>query len=65
MQDDHLKIYIGRSKADQIGKGKQLVFGRCCIKGICPVEATQVYLEFRGKAAGYFFEHADKSPLTK
>ena len=60
-----VELVIRRSKADQMGKGRQLTLGKCSAKSICPVRATKAYLEYRGSEPGYFFQHADKSPLTK
>ena len=65
VQGARVELLIRRSKADQRGKGRQLVLGLCSNKSICPVRAVNTYLEYRGSEPGYFFQHADKSPLTK
>ena len=50
---------------DQTGKGKCRVLGQCGIEDIRPVRAAKVYTDHQGQEEGYFFQHADKSPLTK
>ena len=63
--DGKVQIFIRRSKADQKGKGIRVELGQCSIGDICPVKATQMYLEVRGSGTGYFFQHTDGSPLTR
>ena len=57
VQDGQLKINIRRSKADPLGKGRQLILGQCSIKHICPIQAVQEFMEIRGPNAGYFFQY--------
>nr|XP_020646057.1 uncharacterized protein LOC110077393 [Pogona vitticeps] len=65
VQEDQVIIRIRRSKADQLGRGSQLMMGRCSRESICPVKAVKEFVGFRGAEKGYFFQHADASPLTK
>ena len=62
---DQIIIRIRSSKADQVGRGSQVRMGRCSRESLCPVKAVKEFMSFRGAGDGYFFQHADKSPLTK
>ena len=65
LENNTLFIHIGRSKADQRGKGVHIVLGRCSINNICPILATIAYLTFRGHHPSYFFVHSNGSLSTK
>uniref|UniRef100_A0ABM5GDC1 Integrase/recombinase xerD homolog n=1 Tax=Pogona vitticeps TaxID=103695 RepID=A0ABM5GDC1_9SAUR len=65
VQGEQVVVRIRSSKADQTGRGCHLRMGRCSRESICPVKAVKEFISFRGTGQGYFFQHADKSPLTK
>ncbi|XP_078240222.1 integrase/recombinase xerD homolog [Pogona vitticeps] len=65
IQNDQIILRIRRSKTDQQGRGGQVRLGRCSIEKLCPVRAVIQFVQVRGNTGGYFFQHADGTPLTK
>ena len=59
-----LKIFLKRSKTDQLGKGSEIFIGRTSCQ-LCPVAAVTAYMVRRGHQDGTFFMFQDGQPLTK
>ena len=57
LEEDSVRIHICQSKADQRGKGENLMLGPCSIEILCPVKAIGAYLKVRGHGHDYFFIH--------
>jgi len=59
-----LKVYLKKSKVDQLGRGVDVYIGitECYL---CPVTAAMQYMSARGPAAGPFFKFKNGNPLTK
>jgi hypothetical protein len=63
--DDGLEIFLQRSKTDQYGTGVTIHLAPQGDKQLCPVQALNVFLQFRPKIDGILFCHFDGRPLTK
>ena len=62
--DHQLKVFLGRSKTDQLGKGSTITVG-CSEDGCCPVKAMRLYLEeCRTHPSKPFFHFRHGPPLT-
>ena len=59
-----LKIFLKRSKTDQLGKGSEIFIGRTSCQ-LCPVAAVTAYMVRMGHQDGTFFMIQDGQPLTK
>ena len=59
-----LKVYLKKSKTDQLGKGVEVYMGK--VTGpLCPISATTSYMVSRGSSNGPFFKFQNGQPLTK
>jgi len=59
-----LKVFLRRSKVDQLGKGVDVYIGKTDCP-LCPVLAIVQYMTVRGQEEGPFFQLQDGRPLTK
>jgi integrase len=55
LRPDRLAITLGRSKTDQIAKGRELIIPRANNPKLCPIIALNAWLEQRGKWEGPLF----------
>lgn len=62
---DSVRIWITRSKTDQLGKGVQLEVFRILESTVCPVRAVQSFRDLRPRLSGSFLMHADGLALSK
>lgn len=60
-----VKVTLGFSKTDQIGKGRSFVLDSCGDQELCPERALQQYSGVHGEGDGLLFLHSNGSPLTK
>lgn len=60
-----LRIFIRRSKTDQLGKGIWINLYACSSSPICPVHLLSKYYSIRPCMYDNFFIHESGSPLTK
>lgn len=60
-----IRIFIRRSKTDQLGRGCWIQLYPCRDPIICPSVVISKYLSVRPKFLGNFLIHADGLPLTK
>ena len=59
-----LKVYLKKSKTDQMGKGVEVYMGK--VSGpLCPVSAATPYIVSKGSSNGPFFKFQNGQPLTK
>ena len=64
LMDHQLKVFLCRSKTDQLGKGSTITVG-CSEDGCCPVRAMRLYLEeCRSHPSKPLFHFRHGPPLT-
>lgn len=60
-----IRMFIRRSKTDQLGKGRWIQLNQCKDPIICPAIVVSTYLSVRPDLSGNFLIHRDGLPLTK
>ncbi|OCT97772.1 hypothetical protein XELAEV_18010001mg [Xenopus laevis] len=60
-----LKIIIGKSKTDQVGRGNIIWLGPIKNTFLCPVSNYCRFLAVRPKSGSQFFIHHNKTPVTR
>lgn len=63
--NDFIKIFISRSKTDQLAKGAWIQLFPNLGSLICPVLAISHYASLRPSGPGSFFIHSDGTPLSR
>jgi integrase len=54
-REDRLNVMVGRSKTDQMARGRELVIPKAKRAGLCPVRAFKAWLAVRGTWSGALF----------
>lgn len=60
-----LRIFISKSKTDQLGKGAWITLFPLPGSQVCPIKVISYYLSIRPKQLGSFFLHQDGTVLTR
>lgn len=65
LSDSLLRIFIRKSKTDQLGKGIWITLYACSSSPVCPVWLMKAYCSVRPFMYDKFFIHESGSPLTR
>lgn len=65
LRGGQLTLHVRVSKTNQLGKGRSIQLDDCADETLCPVQGVEQYVTVRRADPGYFFQHADRVPLTR